>query len=90
MKFYVGDEIEVNYAGINHGTVTGFYGNGTPRIVSKNGKVFDFPSYVYSDNSRWAILKPSPEREKIQTYFNQRSFWDRLCYLFTGKMPWLG
>lgn len=88
MKFYIGEEVEVKYANQNyHGTVTGFYGDGTPRIVGQRDGIITFPSFIYSDSSRWAIIKPSAEREQFQEFFNQRPFWDRLCYLFTGKMP---
>ena len=90
MKFYVGDEVEINqYSCIYRGTVMGFYEDGKPRIVATNGCVINdrLTTYTFSEPERWAVIKPSPEREKVQKFFNQRSFWDRLCYLFTGKMP---
>ncbi len=89
MKFYVGDEVEVTYAGqLYYGTVAGFYENGKPRLVNSSGRVItSISDYTYDCPDRWAITKPGPERIQVQKFFNQRSFWDRLCYLFTGKMP---
>jgi hypothetical protein len=90
MKFYVGDEIEVTkYGSVYTGTVRGFYEDGKPRIVASNGNVVNnyLDDWIFSKPEYWAVTKPSPERLKIQTYFNDRSFWARLCYLFTGKMP---
>jgi hypothetical protein len=90
MKFYVGDEVEVNNSGCQlvYGIVAGFYENGLPRIVNRNnGAVISISDYTYECPSRWAVTKPGPERLQVEKFFNQRSFWDRLCYLFTGKMP---
>jgi len=88
MRFYVGDELEIRQYGIlHHGTVTGFYENRRPRIVTKGGQVIGISEYSWDCPERWAIINPGPERLKIQKFFNQRSFFDRLCYLFTGKMP---
>jgi len=88
MKFYNGDEVEVNWAGdIYRGTVSGFYEDGKPRVVSSTGRTITFSDYVYASPEKWAVTKQSPERIQVQKFFNQRSFWDRLCYLFTGKMP---
>ena len=88
MKFYAGDEVEVTYANdIYVGTITGFYENGSPRFLSNKGRIVQFPNWVWEDGERIAITKPGAEREQVKHYFNERSFWDRLCYLFTGKMP---
>ena len=88
MKFYVGDEVEVNNSGtLCYGTVTGFYENGRPRVVNGSGRVFLISDYTYYSPDRWAVTKPGPMRIQTEKFFNQRSFIDRLCYLFTGKMP---
>jgi len=87
-KFYEGEVVEIKYAnGTYRGTVRGFYGDGLPRVVNEAGVPYLLPDYVMQDPSRIALLKASPERQKVEDYFNRRSFISRLCYLFTGKMP---
>lgn len=90
MKFYLGDEAEVNSYGTRyHVRVAGFYEDHKPRFVRmSDGALVDwFSDSVLADKGNIAILKPGPDRKRSDDYFNQRSFWDRLCYLFTGKMP---
>lgn len=86
-KYYSGDEVEVRYFDKPcKGIVTGFYGDGKPRIVDSNGNPYMLPDWVLKDEYI-ALVKAGPERQKMEQYFNRRSFLARFCYLFTGKMP---
>lgn len=88
MKFYVGEQVEVDYAYEKViGTVTGFYEDGKPRIVDLRGHPYAFPDYLFTEPGKFAIIKASEERKKVEAYFNDRSFVSRLVYLFTKKMP---
>lgn len=93
MKFYKGDIIQHKYCGDNIvAEVVGFYADGQPLLKTLKSPY----NNVYATVTRFshscgtddiALITPSSDRVKNDEYFKERGFFQRLMYLFTGKMP---